>query len=475
MKNPFKTFILFGLIFICIQQTESQTDRSKKPRSKPAPDLQIGKTNTFTLQNGMRVYLVENHKLPVITYSFFVYHDPVIEKEYAGMRSYTYQLLGTATKTLSKDEIDIAVDFIGSTLSVNENEIYASTLRKHNEKLLALLSDILINAVFTNEELDKIKQQNIAALLAKFNDPDFIASRIMKAIIFGKEHPYGELEQEYTLANITLDQCINYYNTYIRPQNIHLAIVGDITLAEAEQLVSKYFEKWEAGIQQNHTYNQPRPPSKRQIIVIDRPDAVQSVIKVCYPIDFKIGQTDYFPGLVANTILGGSSNRLFLNLRETHGFTYGSYSNLQYDPLCGYFEAYASVRNSVTDSAIHEILSEMNRIIEQATPEFELQLVKNNLAGSFALSLESPETVARFAIKKHIYQLPDDYFIKYLSQLEKINSGDVMAAARRIILPGQCYIIVVGKAEEIIPLLHKFSFDGKIHQYDVEGNLLRTH
>jgi hypothetical protein len=173
---------------------------------------------------------------------------------------------------------------------------------------------------------------------------------------------------------------------------------------------------------------------------------------------------------VANTILGGSEFRLFLNLREKHGYTYGAYSNFSYNPLVASFKATASVRNAVTDSSIHEILYEMKRIGEEKVSESELIMAKNYLTGNFALSLENPQTIASFAVNIERYKLPKNFYSDYLKKIEAVTVADIQEVAAKYILPEKSTIIVVGKASEIAEKLNKFSPQGKIEYYDFEAN-----
>ncbi|NJM16731.1 MAG: hypothetical protein HC896_16395 [Bacteroidales bacterium] len=249
-----------------------------------------------------------------------------------------------------------------------------------------------------------------------------------------------------------------------------MAIVGDIDFEAAKKQIGKYFGDWKKGPVPTFEYLTPLEPTNNQVVLYNRPEAVQSVIKVGYPVDIKPGSPDEIKAKVMNTVLGGGTYRLFDNLREKHGWTYGAYSSLSSNELVGSFTAYADVRNEVTDSAVAQILFEMKRLAAEPVPKDELQRVKNYLSGSFALSLEKPSTVAGFALNTARYGLPEDYYQNYLKNLEAVTAEDVLAMAQKYIKPGNAYIFVVGNGHEVAEKLQPFSNAGSLKYIDENGN-----
>ena len=467
MKN-----LLYSIVVLTFTVTSifAQVDRTKAPQAAPAPKIQIGDYTKFELANGLKVFVVENHRLPRVSYSISLIFDPETEGANTGIGSVTSELIGTGTKTRTKDQINEEVDFIAASLSANSEGIYASSLKKHTEKLLDVFADVTMNSVFKNEELEKIRTQSLSGIAANKDDPNSISANVSSALTYGKSHPYGEFETESSIKNISLDMCSQYYQKYFNPNIAYLAIVGDINPAEAKKLIEKYFGKWKKGIVKSPTYLKPQPPKSTVVAIVDRPQSVQSVINISYPVDINIGSPDFIKTRVTNTILGGGIFRLFLNLREKHAFTYGAYSNFNYDPIIGNFKASTSVRNAVTDSAVGEILYEMKRLREEPVQESELKMVKNYMMGNFALSLERPQTIASFAINTERYKLPKDFYSTYLKRIEAITPSDIQETAKKYILPDQSEILVVGKASEIAEKLKKYSKDGKLDYYDVDAN-----
>ena len=448
----------------------AQLDRTKKPLPGPAPVINLGDYELFELPNGLKVIVVENHKLPKVNFRFIVNREPLLEKELAGYINTTGELLGTGTKTKNKAQIDEEVDFIGATLSTSATSVNGSCLSKNTEKLFEIMSDIIVNSEFKQEELDKIKTQAISGLASVKDDPKGISDRVKKVVLYGKDHPYGELETEQSINAITLEACTNYYKTYFVPNISYLAIVGDITLDQAKQLVTKYLGAWEKKDVPKTELKQVKAPLVRKVTISDRSNSVQSVVSVTYPLDLKIGTVDQIKALVVNSILGGSATaRLFMNLREKHAYTYGAYSSLSPNEYVGSFTAYCEVRNSVTDSAVAEILAEMNKIRTEKITEEELQNTKNFLTGDFSRSLEDPQTIAAFALNIERYNLPKDYYKNYLTVLNSLTVDDIYEAAGRMIKPNNAYVVVVGKADEISAPLKKFAQNGKIDYLDMNG------
>lgn len=466
------TALLFvSALFAQQKPAPTKLDRSIRPQPAPAPAIKLGTIQSFELANGLKVFLVENHKNPTVAYSIALNIHPEMEGDIAGTANATGELLTSGTKNRTKDQFDNDIDFIGATLSASANGIYGSALKKKNEKLLELMSDVLLNPNFKQEELDKIKTQSLSGLAQQKDDPDAISKNVKDVLNFGKKHPYGELTTEETVAKISLEKCNHYYNTYFRPNVAYLAIVGDVRLAEIKPLIEKYFGGWQRGEVPQPKFEMPQAPAKTRVAVVNKAGAVQSVINVTYPVDLAPNSPDVIKAKVLNTILGaGFSSRLFMNLREKHGYTYGSYSSLSNDELVSEFSAYAKVRNAVTDSSITEILYELNRIRTEKVSTEELEGIKSFITGSFAISLEDAETVARFAINIERYKLPKDYYENYLKNLSAVTADDIMAMAQKYIRPDNATILIVGDKDELVKKVSKFSASHVVELYDNYGN-----
>jgi len=462
-----KIAIAFVLTLLVAVGSFAQVDRSKLPESGPAPEIKIGEAESFTLDNGLKVFVVKNDKLPRVSFTLVLERDPIMEGDKAGLLGLTGQMMMAGTANRTKDQLDEEIDFIGASLSAGSTSIFASSLKKHQDKVLELMADVLYNPKFPQEELDKLQKQTLTGLATSKDDPNSISSRMSSALVYGKDHPYGEIETEQTVKNVQLSDIKSYYETFFKPNVAYLAIVGDMDKAEARKVVTKYFAKWEKGEVPKFTYNEPAPAAKNAVGLVDRSSSVQTVINIAQPIDLKLGDDAYIASRVLNQIFGGgSSSRLFMNLREDKGYTYGAYSSLGADKLVGQFAVNASVRNEVTDSAVYEFIYEINKLVDEGVTQEELDKAKANLAGSFGRSLESPSTVANFALNIERYDLPKDYYATYLQKMNALTVDNINQTAKNLIDPDKLYITAVGNASEIKDKLAQF---GEVTMYDNMG------
>jgi len=471
-----KKIILSIAALALVSASYAQTlDRSIRPKPGPAPEIKLGKTESFTLPNGLKVFVVENHKLPTIAASIQLDVKPELEGNKTGVMDMMSELLLSGTKTRSNDKLNEEIDFIGADINASHDGISGRGLKKHQDKILELMSDIAMNADFKQTELDKIKTRTLSGMEAEENDPDAMLQKVTAVIDYGKGHPYGEVATKQTINNITIADAQKYYNTYFRPNVGYMAIVGDITLAEAKPLIEKYFGKWQKATVPVAKYMDPKAPAKTRVVVVPRDAAVQSVINVTYPVDLKPGSADAIKTRVANSILGGGSNgRLFLNLREAHGWTYGSYSSISQDDLKGNVTAYAKARNAVTDSSVNEMIAEMNKMRNVKVGNEELQNHITNMSGAFAIGLESPGTVAQYAINIERYKMPKDYYQNYLKNLAVVTASDVQTISQKYFTPANANIIVVGSKDEIADKLKRFDGDGVVEFFDTYGNPIKV-
>ncbi len=461
-----KSYITIILSVLIVFPAIAQVDRSTRPEPGPAPVINIPEAEEFELDNGLRVIVVENDRLPRVSYNLRLVHPSILEGEYKGYVDIAGQLLRNGTSNRTKEEIDDAIDFIGANVNTHGRGFFASSLSRHNDTLLELLSDILLNPTFPTEEFERIRNQRKSNLATQRNDPSYMIRVLYNKLVFGEGHPYSEAETEQTLSNITIEKCKQYYEDYFRPNSAYLIVVGDVEADKVKAQLQNYFGDWQARPVPEVEYPEVSPPAERMVSVIDRPLAVQSTLRVGYAVDFKPDDEDRIAASLMNTILGGGMFRLNENLRETYGFTYGAYSNLERDNLTGRFSIFTDVGTEVTDSAVQEILNEMYKMVLEPVSEEELQTAKNYLTGVFALRLAEPRTVADFAFEIAHYGLPDDYFVNYLKTLNAVTVEDIQRVAGRFILPENCHIMVAGKADDISEGLKKFAMDGEVHLYN---------
>lgn len=482
-----KLILALSVIFVFSQCAKKTTDavatkvvgvdkswRKMAPAPAPARDIQLGQYSSFDLANGLKVIVVENHKLPRVSYQLSLNNDALIEGDKAGYTSFAGDLLSKGTSTRSKAQIDEAIDYIGASLTTSANGIFASSLKKHGDKLLEVMTDVLYNPSFPKEEFEKIRKRTASNLASAKTNPEAIAGNIRSIVNFGPNHPYGEVQTDETIKNISLDDCKKYYSSYFKPNNAYLVVVGDITPAEAKIQAEKYFSKWTKGDVPSVKYSMPESPKGRQVRFGNKDGAVQSVINISYPIDMKPGSADAIKANLMNSILGGGifSGRLMQKLREKKAYTYGARSNMNSDKLIGNFNAFASVRNEVTDSAVTEFIYEMERIVTEPVSSDDLSLAKSSMTGNFGRSLESPQTIANFALNTFRYNLPKDYYNNYLKNLDAVTIADIQQMAKSYIRPDNCNVVVVGNKDNVADKLKKFDSDGVLDFYDAFGKKL---
>lgn len=446
-----------------------QIDRSVRPAAAAAPIINIKNTETFKLANGITVVLSENHKLPRVSFSMTMGASPLMEGSKAGLSEILGQLMSSGTATRSKDVLDKEIDNLGADLNTGSRYVYLSCLTKHMDKGLSIMQDVLMNPSFPESEFDRIKKQNESSLLSAKSSPETMGGNAESKINF-PNHPYGEIMNEASLAAITLDDVKNNYKQVFTPNGAYLVIVGDITKEKAQQAAEKYFGSWKGGELIKENYGAAKTPKNNRVIFVPKAGAVQSVINIAFPLDMKPGDKDQIALNVMNSILGGGSfgARLMQNLREDKAYTYGCYSGFSIDRDGSSFGTNGSFRNDVTDSAITQILSEIAKIADSYVTDEELNLAKSSMAGSFARSLEQPQTIARFALNIIRENLPADYYQTYLKRLEAITKDDVLMVAQKY-FKGAYNIIVVGN-ESILPKLKQFDSDGVIEKLDAFGD-----
>ena len=465
MKKIFFSFLIAAPVALLAQV---KIDRTKAPKPGPAPVIKVGEPASFTLANGLRVFVVQNTKLPRVSATLTIDREAIAEGDKAGLVSMAGQLLRRGTTTMKKAVLDEEIDFLGANINTSARNVSGGALKNNFPKVFALMADIALHPSFPADELEKIRRQALSALAQNKEDANAIASNVVSRLVYGKTHPYGEVETEESVKKVTVEDIRAYYTTYWKPNIAYLIFVGDITTDEARKLAEAHLGSWQKADVPAPSFTTPAPPAKTYIAIVDRPSSVQSVINLVTPVLYKPGQPDAIAGSVMNTLLGGgSSSRLYKNLREKYGFTYGAYSQLTADRLVGNFTASASVRNEKTDSAIGQFFVELNRLRKESVNAEELNQTKNEMSGGFARSLESPATIANFALNVARYGLPKEYYQNYLKNLSAVDAQMVQAVATKYVLPGNMHIVIVGNAKQIAPGLEKY---GEVKYFDVYGN-----
>jgi zinc protease len=464
-----KSIILLSGLFLTLSTTMQAQDRPQ-PKPGPAPTIKINKPETFTLDNGLKVMVVENHKLPRVSYNLSIDNAPYAEGNKKGVSELTSALIGNGSKKISKDAFNEEIDFLGADVSFYSGGAYANGLSKYAKRLLELMAEGGLNPNFTQEELDKEKDKLIDGLKTQEKSVQAVAGRVENVLAYGKNHPAGEYLSEETIKNVTLNDVINNYNTYFVPSNAYLVIVGDVKFKDVKKAVESLFGDWTKATAPTLTYSNPKNVQYTQINFVDMPNAVQSEIALINTVDLKMSDPDFFPVILANQVLGGDFNSyLNMNLREQHGWTYGARSSVGFDKyMSSKFKAGSQVRNAVTDSAVVEALKEVNRIRTEKVTDEMLNNVKEGYIGKFVMQVEKPATIARYAMNIQKEGLPADFYENYIKNIKAVTADDIMRVANKYFQADNLRVLVVGKGSEVIPGLEKTKIP--IFYFDKFGN-----
>ncbi|MGX7667251.1 insulinase family protein [Flavobacterium pedocola] len=462
-------YIAASLFLAITMQAQDRT----QPKPGPSPVVNVGKPTTFVLKNGLKVLVVENHKLPRVSYNLTIDYAPYAEGDKKGVADLASALIGNGTKNMSKDAFNDEIDFLGANINFSANGASASGLSKYSGRIMELMADGALNPIFSQSELDKEKEKLLEGLKSQEKSVTAVAGRVEDVLAFGKNHPSGEYLSEATIKNVTLSDVELNYNTYYVPGNAYLVIVGDVKLKDVQKMVEKQFGSWKKAVAPSLTYTDPKNVQYSQISFVDMPNAVQSEIALVNTTNLKMSDKDYFAALMANQILGGGGEgRLFLNLREKHGWTYGAYSSIGADKYIGKFRSGASVRNAVTDSAVVEFMSELRKIRTELVSAEELKNAKAKYVGNFVMQIQKPGTIARYALNIETQKLPADFYENYIKNINAVTAEDIKAVANKFFLAENTRVVIVGKASEVLPGLEKMSAKEKlpIMFFDKFGN-----
>jgi zinc protease len=481
----FSKIIFFIILSLFMSQTlKSQDgilDRTKPPKAGPPKDIEFPEYYDTTLSNGINLLVIENHKIPAVSVRLvFKNAGSFQDGSKYGSASITAELLTKGTKTRSAIQIAEEIDFLGASLSSGSDwdgsYISLSVLKKFLNEAAEVLADVVLNPVFDEEEISRVREQRIASILQGKDDANILSDRMFNKVVF-ENTPYSNPHEgtEESIKSITKKDLNDFYTGHYKPSNLILAFVGAISPEEALQIVNDKFGAWKNnGLikaktdNQNNTVN--KSFSENFIYIVDKPGAVQSNLRIGH-IGIERNNPDFTAVTVMNTILGGYfGSRINLNLREKHGFTYGARSGFNARILPGDFSVDTDVRNEVTDTSIKLIVDELKRIISEEVTDEEMQTVKNYLTGLFPLQLETANAVATRVINLNLYNLPKDYYSTYISALNKLTKKDILNAAKKYIHPENLYIVVSGSAEAIKEKLETIK---SVKVFDADGNQIQ--
>ena len=448
--------------------------KGKAPVSKEVLKVKLPRAEEATLKNGLQVILLPAHKVPTFNMQLVVLSGGLSDKpDFRGLSGFTASLLRDGTAKRSSKDIAEQVDALGATLNANSglssmiSTVNVSGLVENLDQSLDLFADVVRNPTFPQAEVDKFKTRTLAQLQLQRSSPQFLANEQFQRAIYGTGHPASLIAPPAdSIKKLTSKDLADFHAMYYRPNNAILAIVGDVTMKEIMPKLEKAFGDWQKGDVPAVTIPQAPPQSDSRIYLIDRPGSVQTVLQLG-TLGIERTSPDYFPVLVADRVLGGGpSGRLFLNLREDKGYTYGAYSQFGGTKFRGTWISSSDVRTDVTEGAMKEFMYELNRLRNEPVPAEELENAKRAIIGGFALSLEQPQTLLQNIITQKLYNLPADYWDTYPQKVSAITVADVQNAAKKYIDLGHLQVVAVGDAAKAREILAKY---GKVEMYDAEG------
>ncbi len=443
----------------------AEIDRTKKPEPDPAPAASFPDYKTETLSNGLKVFVIEDDRKPTVTFRLIVRSGSIFDGK-TGTADFVAGLLNRGTEKRSAAAFALETDSIGVGIEAgaapDSISVSATGLTKYTAQILDLFSDAIFHAAFPAEQFAKLQRQTLSALEEEKQQPAKLAGKLMDKVIFG-DHPYGANLTPAAVQALTRDDLAAFHREHFVPNNATLAIVGDVKAADILAEVKRVFGDWKPGDPKKIKMAAPPELKGLTIHLLDRPGSVQSNIIIAHPGPSR-GSPDTPELNVLNATLGGGfSGRLFQNLREKHGWTYGAYSAFNLLKYGGNFQASAETRNEVTAPAIIETLKEISRLQDEVAPDAEVALQRQYNVGNYLLSLENSARTAQRVQDIDLYGLPADFYKTYARRMSEVTPAQMQALAKKYFSTTDLAIIVVGEAKEVQPALEKL---GKVIVYD---------
>lgn len=477
MKKIFNLMITASLISAFgitafAQKTMNEDFRKNAPAPLAPKPFEIPKPYQTVLPNGLKIVIFEDKRLPLVSYRLaFKTGDINDPKDSTGLTSALAAMLNEGTKTRSSKQLAEEIERLGASISASTNDdntiVAGSALSLYSADVLRLMADMVLNPTFPESELALYKKNTLENLKYQRSQPAFLAEEQVAKIVYGS-HPYSVVSpSDADVEKITREKLIAFRDKVLIPNNATLIVVGDVERASLMKQLESVFGDWKKGTVEAPKFAAPPIRNATTLTVVDRPGSIQSNIVIAN-LAIDRNDPDYFPVLVMNQVLGaGPSSRLFMNLREAKGYTYGAYSSFDTKRLAGHFQATAEVRTPVTGDSLKEFFYELNRIRSEKATEKELKDAKSFLTGVFPLRSETQEGLTNLLVSQQLYDLPADYLQTYRDKINAVTLDDVERVAKKYITPEKLAIVIVGGAEEVLPQIKAYS--SKIEVFDAEG------
>jgi zinc protease len=493
MKTPVLQFLgamaAFGIGAIALagfaprvargQEQEKSTPLSKverlnrAPVSKEALRVKLPRPTVATLPNGLTLVLLEDHKLPTVAFTMWIRPGQLADPaDSQGLASFTADMLREGTERRTSFQIASEADSLGATLTADSRfgasytTVNASGLMENAPQIVDLLSDIVLHPTFPQSELAKYKEREQAGIEQRRANPAFLAQQAFHKALYG-EGPLSVVSPtKESIEKVTSEDLKRFHDQHFRPGNTILGATGDFKSVEMRALLEKYFGAWTGGGEPGPTLTADTDPLPAKIILVDRPGSVQSFL-IGGAAGIRRTDPGYYGLEVMNQIIGGGPQaRLFLDLREEHGYTYGAYSVFSAEKYPGNWQATASVRTPVTDGSMVQFVYEFKRISAELVPQNELDDARHAIIAKFALSLEQPAQLLGDWMTVQYYGFPADYWDKYADRIAAVNAAAVQAAAKKFVDLDHMQWVCVGDRKQVQDVLAKY---GPVEVVDAEG------
>jgi zinc protease len=452
--------------------TSIETFRREMPTPLRLQPLSLPRPTSSKLSNGLEVVTVEDKRLPLVSFRLaFRSGDANDPADIPGLSDMMTHLMNEGTEARSSKQIAEEVERIGATLIAGSGSdfttVSASALSIYADEILELLADVTLRPSFPQNEIDLARENMKQLLIQQRAQPTFLATERVSKVVFG-DHPYSRVSATpESLDKMTREGIKSFHDSMMVPNNASMIVVGDFESQTLLDRLDQLFGNWKPTSVAPLTFPELPPRQSRAAYLVDRPGSEQSNIVIA---NAAIARTspDYFPVLLMHTVLGANaSSRLFMNLREEKGYTYGAYSNLDARRVAGTFRATAEVRTTVTGASLKEFFFELERIRNQPVSDKELADAKSYLTGVFPIRIETQEGLIEQIVSIRMFNLPDDYLHTYRDNVNRVTAEEIQRVAREYVTPDTAAIVIVGDARTVTEQVKPYA--RSIEYYDTEG------
>ncbi len=449
--------------------------KEQPPEPEKMKKLSFPSFKEFKMKNNIEVVVVEHHEQPVVTAAVVIRAGGVLDPwEKIGLSGFVAELLNKGTKDKTSDELARWIESVGGDVGIFSADDYVyvtvSILSEYLDTAYQYLTEILMNPIFPEDELETHRKRIITALEIELSQPRAVVNRQFTEIIY-RDHPYAKAPTPETVKAISREDLVEFHKRNFVANNALIAVVGDVKTKQVKKALEKHFSSWKQGEPEVAEYTPAPDRTSKQIYLFHRPGSVQTEYRVGH-LGLRAKDPDWPAVVVGNRVLGGGADaRIFMNLREDKGWTYGAYSSYSRSPDLGSFSTWASVGTDVTDSALVELMGELERISSESVTEEELNNAKAYLIGNFPNTIETPNQIAGQIIQVKQLGLGKDHLEKYRDRLAKVTVEDVARVMKKHLRPDNVAIVLVGDAKEIKDKVEN-ALTAKVALYDIEGEPL---